>query len=70
VSMHRDAKILALVVLVILAMRVGVPMLPAVQIGDTAMVVAPTPWWLTAANVGAFVLVVLAARRHARGLHA
>ena len=67
-NMSRDAKILALVVVVILAIRIGVPMLPPVQMGDTMMVVANTPWWLTVANVAAFVLVVLAARRHARRL--
>ena len=68
-SMNRDAKILALVVVVIVAIRVGLPTLPPVRIGDTAMVVADEPWWLTLANVAAFALVVLAARRHARRLH-
>ena len=67
--MSRDAKILALVVVVIVAIRVGAPMLPPVQMGNTVMVVGDIPWWLTVANVAAFVLVVLAARRHARRLH-
>jgi hypothetical protein len=66
--MNRDAKILALVVVVIVAIRVGIPSLPPIQIGDTAMVIVSTPWWLTVANVAAFVLVVLAARRHVRRL--
>lgn len=68
--MNRDAKILALVVVVIVAIRVAVPQLPPVQIGDKMMVVANTPWWLTVANVAAFAIVVLAARRHARRLRA
>jgi hypothetical protein len=67
--MNRDAKILALVVVVIVAIRVGIPSLPPIRMGDTAMVVVNTPWWLTVANVAAFAIVVLAARRHARRLH-
>ena len=68
-TVNRDAKILALVVVVIVAIRIGVPTLPPIQMGDTVMVMSNTPWWLTVANVAAFALVVLAARRHARRLH-
>ena len=67
--MRRDLTILVLFVLAVALLGAAVAALLPVQIGDHYITKAGLPWWFTVSNVGAFVLVVLAARRHARRLH-
>ena len=67
--MSRDLSILVLFVVAMALLGTAVVALLPVQIGDHYIMAVGTPWWFTVANVGVFVLVVLAARRHARRLH-
>lgn len=67
--MSRDLTILVLFVFALALLGTAVVALLPVRIGDHYVMMVGTPWWLTAANIGVFVLVVLAARRHARTLH-
>jgi hypothetical protein len=67
--MSRDLTILVLFVFAMALLGTAVVALLPVRIGDHYIMVVGTPWWLTVANVGVFVLVVLAARRHVRRVH-
>lgn len=58
--MSRDAKILLVVVVALVAARFLL-VDRAVQLGHTMVVLRPTPWWLQLSGVAALALVMLAA---------
>ena len=67
--MSRDLTILVLFVLALAWVGVAAHSFFPVQIGNHSITMVGTPWWFTVVNGGAFVVVVLVARRHARRLH-